>query len=251
MKVPAGNIPLREAFDRYFQRRWHDGFVHSALEHLRTTERQLSERKSHLSLRRRKSRADQRRLLGAQRRTDIAVVEFRRAFERGHLEARAWDPTQSREVTLTPSLWKAAFYAERLFLADAVPDFFRADKALADYVELQFYVEKGAFEEWLAKQADSAASTIEKQMQARKAQTSATPSKAAIHGRPMGSGSYLHEDSALVVKALQLIDQCPGLSAIGAVRLLPDQLPGVGSVESRAKRIARKVRKAPTGNSLP
>jgi hypothetical protein len=247
MKIPAANIGLSEAFASYFHRRRRDGPASSALKRLATAEGQLSKRVAHSPAGNRQLRSQ----LKAQRRTDIALVEFRRAFERGRLEARAWDPKQSREVTLTPSQWKAAFYAERLFLADAVPDFFRADKALADYVGLQFYVEKGAFEEWLAKQAESAASTIEKQMQARKAQTSATPSKAAIHGRPMGSGSYLHEDSALVVKALQLIDQCPGLSATGAVRLLPDQLPGVGSVESRAKRIARKVRKAQTGNSLP
>jgi hypothetical protein len=77
---------------------------------------------------------------------------------------------------------------------------------------------------------------------------SAAQWRARTRGRPTGSGSYAQPDAKLVKKALQLIAKQPGLSAMQAARKFGKQISGNGTLESREKRLERRITAAQKGS---
>jgi len=103
-KVPAGSIPVSEAFQRYYERLYADA---SSLGGLTPEDRMREE-------------------LG---RSAAAQKKFEEAFANGRLEARAHDG--NRELTITPGQWKDACSPKRAFFGGPIEDC--RDGPLADY----------------------------------------------------------------------------------------------------------------------
>ncbi len=124
MKVPAGNIPLGEAFQRYYQWRWANA---PSLEGLAPLDRLKEE------------------VL----RSGEAQRELEEPFASGTLEARVHDEVREevRELTITPGQWKDTCSPARAFFGGPIEDC--PDGSLAEYRGLFPYTDEGAFKKWL------------------------------------------------------------------------------------------------------
>jgi hypothetical protein len=119
-KVPAGCIPVSEAFQRFYERQYADALSLddlSPLDRLREEDRQLT----------------------------VAQKEFVNVYASGQLEQRVYDGT--RELTITPGQLKNTASPARAFFGGPIEDCH--DGALAAYRGLYPYTDETAFNEWL------------------------------------------------------------------------------------------------------
>ena len=72
------------------------------------------------------------------------------------------------------------------------------------------------------------------------ARFSSAQSEVSSPGRPRG-GRYKHQDDALAREAVLSMAGQPDLSPTQAARMLGNRIPGNGTLESREKRLARKI----------
>lgn len=166
MKVPAGKIPLTEAFQEYFERRWRDAPIQLAIkrrihkaqkifdkwEEKLKDEHLAAEEKCKLRKKRRKLRD---KLSGEleciSKEQDDSAKAFRAAFENGELVAEASDDrdpnSPPKTLELTQGQWRDALFPERLFFVSEIVA--SVSDPLFDYTSLHPYTDKAVFDKWL------------------------------------------------------------------------------------------------------
>jgi hypothetical protein len=167
MKVPAGKIPLTEAFQEYFERRWRDAPIQLAIKRRIHKAQKIfdkwEEKLEHLAAEEKCKLREKRRKLRDKlsgelecisKEQDDAAKAFRAAFENGELVAEVCELVADgkggktkMESVLTREQWRDALFPERLFFASKIVA--SVGDPLFDYTSLHPYTDKAVFDRWL------------------------------------------------------------------------------------------------------